>query len=1003
MPDETAKNPTPGAERRVDDKELLQRYLKKIGCEASYEKLAAQGITEMAQYQQFAADEKLKDALSAELEKEGGSLIDKRLATVIRKTDEKEIGETLKSVDQTVPAVPKKIVRPSANEGLKSYLSENGFGSELLPVFESRGITSVGALDRVLLKPDGAAYKDLQKALNGGTEVDDVIYSGSPELAETFRELSKKTQLRQEVPQAARPDFRKTGLDSAAQNRYAQLKQAVEEVNALRQKDADAAKELGAEISKETKARLESILSRANSRELLDIFAKNSQITVKDLNTALDAVSERLIAGSESAFNSLIYEGKVGLMSADELAAANCLQRGMLITATGMYECSGSDLVTCTCGVGTPGPYEEVICDYQSEQNYQFAEKTIKESSHTYSTSNSLLGGFFSSSGIGAISGAFQYAQSTMSSMAKSHGESTGKATKVKERSIYAPKAVLTMPRERLQLSSVAVRYLKLIAAESDSSRKREYAQQFLANFGGHVFRSVTLGGRYSYVARAESTSRDTYDGLDTALSEAQKKAGSFAGGFFGSFLGGASTAHQDETTSASATSITTIAGQKKQTVRVSISVRGGLQEMPLDQWKQSLLLDKWWRVIDRREAIAVWDLLRVATIDEMQKETREKLAALLECVWVQDIFIASLAESEMAGYQKFAEILKEKSVPDTVQKLEDKMRDEARRMAPPMMTLRYFTVTTKERSRGGEVVVMLPESYKILSGGGGATTNVHQVLIASYPIKRQGENSKELWGWCLKTKAAFCADGRDKCSNEETAMDSLTVGLIALYDPNDEWDVRVVERRFSNRENAHVGQVTMDQGYEISGCGVRIESYDVPAITGAGFSMEAADQAAEGIALRACDVKTGNMSAHGDDHNGDTHTMTAYGIGIRAANGAVLQPVYSVEKSSKEEQHLNHNLLHKHTPESSMMIGGGVWITGERNFLSGSMPELDLRGNGRWKAYSADRAGKVSPQKMQLVTIGLKNVRTKLEGVVNFSDRQAKYEFKDVFKEWAG
>lgn len=999
LPNQTKNNSASAGEQKIDDNELLLRYLKQIGSEESYPRLAKQGITSIASLRDMCAAMETRDELANALEAEGATLGDKRLAKIFRGTDEKKIDKALDSVDRTVK---KERVRPRANKELTKYLGEKGFGSELMPIFESRGITSLAALNRVLAD-QGDAYKDLEQALSEDTELEGTIYQGSPELAKELEALSLPEV--ESMQNAIEPDFSKTGLDETARNRYSQLKQAVQEVDALRQKDADAAQNLAEGISRDTKARLESILSRANSRELLSVFDKNSPVTVKDLNSTLDAVSDRLIAGTADAFNGLVYGKQEEPMRAAELAAKNCIRRGVLITATGIYECSGSDLVKGICGWGTPGPYEEVICDYESEQSYQLAEKTIKESSHTYSTSNSILGGFFSSSGIGAASGAFQYAQSTMSSTTSAQAQQNGKATKVKERSIYAPKAVITLPREGIELSLTALRYLKQIAA-ADAESGTEYARLFLANFGGHIFRSVTLGGRYSYVARAESTSKSTYDGLDTALSEAQKKAGSFAGGFFGSFLGGGSSAHQDETTSASATSMTMTYGTEKQTVRVSISVRGGLQEMPLDQWKQSLLLDKWWRVIDRREAIAVWDLLRAAKVAGLEEEERKRLAALLERVWVQDIFLASLAESKMAGYQKFAQILKEQPVPNSVKMLEDKLRDRTLKLATPGMTLRYLKVTTTEKLRGGEMVVTLPESYKILSGGGGALDNPSHVLIESYPEIVTAPSKKPQWKWHLKTKASVCADGRDNCSTAESAQASLTIGLIVLHDPKNEWDVRVFDRRVPTNEKNQDIKMEIDEGYVVTGGGARIDRYGISAITGNGFSKDAAAGAAEGFPLHAYYVKTSNMaSGHNDDHEKVTHSLTAYCIGIQAANGAALQPVYSTTLCSKKvndpgQCHLDGELLHVRGADGAYMIGGGAWVTGERNFLSWSLPVLEANGRGLWKAYSADRAGKYDEQKMQIVTVGLKNVQASIE-TGNPPKEFSEYKLTDTFTQW--
>ncbi len=998
MPGANLNNGAPAAELKDSDNELLLRFLRQYGADASYTVIAAQGIGNVAALREVVSNESLRNDLAKALEGEGATVGDKRVARFFRDIDDKKMDKLLAEVERTVAREPEpkpERVRLRATDELREYLGQKGFGPELMPIFESQGVTSLDALKRVVAKPEGAAYTTLKKKLSEETELDGKVYPGSEELAEGLKMISLPDVDAVQNPVLAAPDFRRTGLDDEAKNRYAQLKQAVQEVDELRQRDADAAKNLAQEISEKTRERLDSILTRVNARELLNVFQRRAPATAKELNEALDAVSDRLIAGAQDSLNDVINDRKTDLKTDEELARANCLRRGVLITATGIYECSGSDLVKGACGRGTPGAYEEIVCDYASEQSYQFAEKTVKESSHTYANSNSILGGFFSSSGIGAVSGAFQYAQSKMSSEARDRAEQTWKALKVKERSIYAPKAVVTLPRERIELSQTAVRYLKQIVA-SDEQKQTEYARLFLANFGGHIFRAVTLGGRYSFVAKAESSSRDTYEGLETALSEAQKKAGSLAAGFFGSFLLGGSTAHEDETTSASATGMTTVVGAQNQTVHVSIAVRGGLQEMPLDQWKQSLMRREWWRVIDRREAIAVWDLLRTTEPADLSVADREKLAALLERVWVQDVFLESLAESKLAVYEKFAQLLRANGTRIfTAKQLETQLRDQERRLAPPRMVLKYLTVTSKEITKGGEMVITLPDPWKIISGGGGTLEKTAQVLVESYPRKVTAPDGKVSWEWHLKTRASANTDVGDD------AKAALTIGLILLYDPTQDWDVHVFERKVTSKEKKQEIPVGDASGYVLTGGGLRIDYYDRPTITGSGFPPEAAAATAERIPLQAYRVKTGNVqtSSSGDDQHWKEHSLTAYAIGIRAANGAAIEPVYST-LLSKEEQHLNTELAHVRGANGSPMIGGGAWVTGEKNFLSWSLPVLENSGRGLWKAYSADRAGVVDKEKMQLVTIGLKNVEARIY-TENLPPMFHQYKFTEAYETW--
>jgi hypothetical protein len=1013
------------ADLQDNDKELLARLLKHLDLEESQDRLTAQGITTVSGFRKALNEETPRKHLQKALQANGATVAHMRMAEWIEKEDKPfndiEFGNVLGKVDRTIlPAEPVRVA-PKAEDALKTYLGKKGIGAEMMPIFEKQGVTSMSALQRVVAKRNDAdknnEFSKLASALGKETDIDGTRYMGGGQLAESLKSVSLQDldDARGINGPPAPSDFSKTGLDADAKNRYAQLKEAVQEVDALRQKDEKAADKLLKDISAETKSRLESILTRVNAKGLLKEFEGRPAATMKDLNASLNAVSEQLSKDAWDSLSKLFVEKDGFPKGAAELAKVNFLKRGLLITATGIYECSGSDLVAIDeCGEGTPGAYEEVISDYESEQNYQFAEKTIKESSHTYANSNSILGGFFTSSGIGAISGAFRYAQSTMSSEAKERAKSTSRALKVKERSIYAPKAVITLPREKIKLSGTAEQYLKQIALADDKDQG-QYAKLFLANFGGHVFRSVTLGGRYSYVARAESSSSATREEVDTALSEAQKKAGSLAGGFFGKFLFGASTAHDDETTSTSATSMITTVGAKKQVVRVNIVVRGGLQEMPLEQWKLSLIRRDWWRVIDRREAVAVWDLLRTTELIGLKEDERKDLANILEKTWVQDVFVDSLMGSELANYGKFSALL-EKMKTDrnticTVKALESALLGEVKKLETPNMVLRYISAECTQESRGGRYVVTLPPSWKILSGGGGTPTNKSQVLIESYPdvaIK----NGKPVWEWHLKTKGAACDDGVCGHSNATKAMAKLKVGLIALYDPQDEWDVKLMSENVFE-EMKHNRSFDMDPDYVLVGGGVCIKTYGRPTMTGSGFPLKENASLNDEAPLRSYHVKTKNMETKNCDNSGQvkSHALSVYAIGIRARNRAPLEPIYTSRvfkdgRNVANECHLEGDLIHDRGQNNSPMIGGGVWVTGDMNFLSWSMPELESGGLGRWKAYSADRAGFVNQGEMHVVTIGLKNVKAMIEKNAMIEGKAelpsgTVLGFEDTFTKW--
>lgn len=67
MPSQATNNPTSAGEQKVDDNELLLRYLKQIGSEESYPRLAEQGITSMASLRDMSAAMETREELAKAL------------------------------------------------------------------------------------------------------------------------------------------------------------------------------------------------------------------------------------------------------------------------------------------------------------------------------------------------------------------------------------------------------------------------------------------------------------------------------------------------------------------------------------------------------------------------------------------------------------------------------------------------------------------------------------------------------------------------------------------------------------------------------------------------------------------------------------------------------------------------------------------------------------------------------------------------------------------------
>jgi hypothetical protein len=964
--DETDKNQTAGEPSAplLSADQRLTRFLQQENLTGVREKLLDAGFAfdTIENLQSALADEKLRKEMAAKLDAKKGDVEptfeDKLLAAKLRgytaSSIKSAVGKFEDSLEPKTPPAPASIT-PKVNTELKKYLQDNGFPEEQMPVFEKHGAVSLQTLRNVMAEE--STKNGLRDSLKDGGDFGGKKLVGSEAAAKLFDDL-KVSDVDSKIEK--RPSAQSPILDETEIKRYNQLKAAVQEVETLRKQQADNAGKLADGIEAKVQKQLTEILAAVNSEALFKKF-DGKLATMSDLNTELDKVQSALGAKAADIFSEATKNVEKHEVPT-ALANANHLHRGMLITATGIYECTGSDLVKGNFGTGTPRPYEEVNSNYASESSYEFAKKTIKISSSTDANSAGVMGGVATSSGIGAISLGFQYAQSKMENKATAVASRTGRAVRVQESTIVAPKAIITLPRDKMELSLAAVDKLILIAKTEREDLKKKYARDFTENFGTHVFRSVTLGGRYSYVARAETKSQEDYNASDEAFSEAKQTAASAGFGFFGKFLLGISDAHEHRESRAGATSATIKTRNGKQSVTVNIVVNGGVQELPIQEWKRSLAHNAFWRAIDRRDPIAIWDILEYTTITGLTLDEQAKVSALLEEIWVQEIFLASLRSvspeiARIASVEKFKDI-------KTVADLESKVRELLSLTAPPMKLV-YFKAEDKSKEwRFGEMVVTLPENYKLLSAGGGSIEGKSQCIAENYP-----QYDGKRWSWHLKMRADIFSGQNDK---------GIRVSLVAIDDPNNEWDVSLFSSEAADMRPDHEWSVSAALGYVITGGGAKVSKFDRPMLSGCGFTPGDAEAVAAGGSLDVFSAKSylvRNSDEDKDDKHRQDHKLACYAIGIKPRNGAALQSRYSlhkVEKKQHPEGVVNYSQV---SPANTLMLGGGVWVTGKKNFLSATYPDIDANtGHCKWVGRSQDHHVS-APEEMMLVAIGLDGV----------------------------
>jgi hypothetical protein len=263
-------------------------------------------------------------------------------------------------------------------------------------------------------------------------------------------------------------------------------------------------------------------------------------------------------------------------------------------------------------------------------------------------------------------------------------------------------------------------------------------------------------------------------------------------------------------------------------------------------------------------------------------------------------------------------------------------------------------------------MVVTLPAGYKLLSGGGGSTEGKGQYIAESYPSY---DEASKRWSWRLKLRVDIKPEG--------AKFKGVRVSVIALEDPKNEWDVALFSSQAADMSPAHKWSVSPALGYVITGGGAKISWFDRPALSGCGFTPETI---AEGGSFDAFSAKSNHVRTPDEEKSNSyyqDHKLTAYAIGVKARNGVALQPRYSCLKIEKKQHPEGAVTYSQASPDNSFMLGGGVWVTGDKNFFSASYPDIDARtGYCTWVARSQDRHI-AAAEEMMLVAIGLDGVNS--------------------------
>jgi len=237
------------------------------------------------------------------------------------------------------------------------------------------------------------------------------------------------------------------------------------------------------------------------------------------------------------------------------------------------------------------------------------------------------------------------------------------------------------------------------------------------------------------------------------------------------------------------------------------------------------------------------------------------------------------------------------------------------------------------------ELTLTIPPSYKILSGGALVSVKKNgqgNLLTESYP--------KDINNWKAKAK-----------DHIKPSTATLSISVIALYDPLDEWDVIITQQKGPEAQHPSAS-VALDHSYTLTGGGAR------DAYTGEGNMLVASYPKLEAGIYKW-------EAAGADDLVPDaTGTVTSYIIGIKKKDQANLtvSPVAIFSKAGEE----SGAPWSTSVPDWGFVFVGGGAMDEQRsygNFLMGSWP---INGD-TWEASGRDHL-KADYEKMTAYSIGM-------------------------------
>lgn len=303
---------------------------------------------------------------------------------------------------------------------------------------------------------------------------------------------------------------------------------------------------------------------------------------------------------------------------------------------------------------------------------------------------------------------------------------------------------------------------------------------------------------------------------------------------------------------------------------------------------------------------------------------------------------------------------LLDKKRQDAIQTVLDSVMDD------PPMRLRRFTAESKAGQHHADCTLKVPPGYKIISGGarviddqpaGKVIDTILNMLWASYPILAKDEHGKDK-DW----PDSWRADSWD-CQVDHVAH--IEISVIALYDPFDDWNVKVFHDKPDSRKQDQEMNVAVDKGYDLTGGGAEVFDSTVLAHDGWVNSFL--------VASYPNSEKRSWVALSHDHLRKDYHKLRVYAIGVQPKNGQPLDIQYWPKASGEVEE--QYPRAEARPDDDYALVGGGAAVDKKVNHhLLASYPFTTSdpwRASG-WKAHSTDHEIK-QPAILTAYAIGVK------------------------------